>query len=328
MKKIRMQFDEILWLFKCVTPGNARHLAYAFFASFTPIFFNIIFAETLKSLYSVIVTDRVSELLQIICFYILAIAGVFLYNCIMWRIFTNSTAKVTGYLRKILFSRLCDRSAAEMDGEHSGEIMSLFTYDINMAQNVYVNIRYLMSCILMGIIASVLVLLMSVQLGLLIIFLAFVQLFINLFVVGPLEKHSITIREKTAGINNAISDIISNNMIIRLYASEKYYTDEFCKLNKSLYTENMKLYILNAITDNLNFSCAILGYIIVLLYGGYLIGTGQFRLGDLLFITQMRLAMVEGVLAIGSYAVQLQPSVVSTKKLREFLNNLRLKSAD
>jgi len=82
----------------------------------------------------------------------------------------------------------------------------------------------------------------------------------------------------------------------------------------------MKLNIINSLTYGLNVCFGLLGYIIVLTTGSTLIGADKLNLPDLLFITQMRLMMVQGILAFGNYATQIQPAVVGIKKIMSFMD--------
>ena len=82
----------------------------------------------------------------------------------------------------------------------------------------------------------------------------------------------------------------------------------------------MKLNIINAATDGVNICFGLLGYIIVLSVGGVLIGMNRLNIPDLLFITQMRFMMIQGILAFGSYAAQIQSAVVGVKKILSLMN--------
>lgn len=319
MSKINIQFYEIINFFKQMIPNRKRHIFLAFFAGLSGIFFNLIVAHILKGVYIAVTSKNSMLLYQYISFFIILLAGFFLYNCICWILYGSSSARITGDIRRIMVNKLCSLQLLDIERCHSADIMTIFVIDLNTAQSIYENIRFYLSSLLCGIIPTILVFYYSRVLGLLIIILGFTQLLINLFVINPLEKQSAKIREKLNLINSALSDMLHNNLLIRLYCSEDFYTSVCGDLNKSLYGSKMKLNIIYGVTEGVNICFGLLGYIVVLITGSVLIGDGKLTLPNLLFITQVRLMMIQGILVIGSFMTQLQPAIICIKKILSFM---------
>lgn len=320
MNKINQQLYVIIRFFSQMIPDKKRHILIAFFAGLSGVFFNLVAAYMLKGVYIAVTSEDSFLLYKYICIFILLLAGVFTYNCIFWNLYGSSTAKITGEIRRIILSKLCSLRLSGVENYHSADTMSILTNDLDTAQGIYENIRLYISTLTFSIIPTILVFNISSVLGLLIILLSIIQLAINLLVIPPIEKQSIKIREDMYKINSTFSDVLRNNMSIRLYCSEDFYMKVSKDMSKSLYNSKMKLNIINTVTEGINVCFGLLGYIIVLTAGSALIGADKLNLPDLLFITQIRLMMVQGILAFGNYATQIQPAIVGIKKIISFMN--------
>jgi ATP-binding cassette, subfamily B, bacterial len=318
-KRLWQQLSELISFFRQMIPNGRRHLCIAFFAGLTGVFFNLLSAYVLKGIYTAVGDGNNNLLLKWAILFVFILAGIFLYNCILWNCFGRSVAEITGHLRRILFTRLCSLRLAAMDNIHSGEVMSVMTSDLDAAQGAYANIRFHVSMILFSAVPSYFVLKTSPPLGFLIIFLSLSQLAVNFMVIRPLERYSKEIRNKLENINAAFLDILKNNMTIRLYCSEDFFLAASKDMNKKLYMAKMRLNTANAAIDGINAFFGLSGYILTLFAGSVLIDAGALNLPDLLFIVQLRLMMVQGILAFGSYAVQMQPAMAGIRKILAFM---------
>jgi len=320
MNKINQQLCVIIRFSSQMIPDIKKHVLIAFFAGLSVLFFSLVPSYMLKGVFTAVTSENSFLLNKYICFFILLLAGIFTYNCIFWNLYGSSTANITGEIRRIILSKLCSIRLSDVENRHSADIMSTLTNDLDTAQEIYVNFRFYTNTLTFSIIPTILVFNTSSVLGVIIILLSIIQLTINLLVIPLLEKQSIKIREDLYKINSTFSDILRNNMSIRLYYHQNFYVEVSKNISKSLYNSNMKLNIINSLTYGLNVCFGLLGYIIVLTTGSTLIGADKLNLPDLLFITQMRLMMVQGILAFGNYATQIQPAVVGIKKIMSFMD--------
>lgn len=320
MNKINRQLYVIIKFFNQMIPDIKRHIFIAFFAGLSILFFSLVPSYMLKGVFTAVTSENSYLLYKYVCFFILLLAGIFIYNGIFWNLYGSSTAMITGKIRRTILCKLCSIRLSDVESRHSADIMSTLTNDLDIAQGIYENIRFYINTLTFSIIPAILVFNLSRVLCVIIIILGMMQLSINLLVIPLLEKQSIKIREGVNKINSTFSDIIRNNMSIRLYYHQDFYTVASRNICKSLYNSNMKLNIINSLINGINVCFGLLGYIIVLTAGSALIGAGKLNLPDLLFITQMRLMMVQGILAFGNYATQIQPALVGINKIMSFMD--------
>ncbi|QUI24541.1 ABC transporter ATP-binding protein [Vallitalea pronyensis] len=320
MKKILKQYNDIILFFAHMIPDKKRHVIIAFFAGLSDSFFNLLLAFILKNVYASVTERNIVSLNRTILFFILFIAGIFLYNYVCWCLHGSSVAKISGTIKGFILSKLCLLRLSSIENHHSGDIISILTSDVNHSQFLYANIRLILSSLLMGIISTVLVFNTSLFLGVMIGILACIQLLINLFVVKPLQKQSSTIRENTKQMTMTFSDILENNMSIRIYCSQNFYMKISSQMSQRLYQSKIKLHRINAVILGINVCFGLLGYILVLILGSLLISANKLTIPDLLFVTQMRLMMVQGILKLGHYTVHMQPAITGMKKIMSFMD--------
>lgn len=321
MKRTSRQLSELVRFFRQMIPDRGRHIRIAFLAGLSGVFFNLLSAHMFRGVCAAVVDGDENLLFQRTIWFIFILAGVFLYNCILWNLYGASVAGITGGLRRNLFSKLCSLRLSDLDSRHGGEIMSIMTSDLDAAQGAYANIRFHASMILFGTIPSYLVLKTSPPLGLLIIFLGLSQLAVNSIVVRPLERNSMEIRKCLEVINNGLVDIQNNNMTIRLYCSEAFFLQKSKDMNTRLYQARMKLNAAYAAIEGIHLFFGLLGYVLVLFAGSVLVEAGAMNLPDLLFIVQLRLMMVQGMLAFGSYEAQMQPAIAGIGRILAFMDS-------
>jgi ATP-binding cassette subfamily B multidrug efflux pump len=321
MKRISRQLSEMARFFRQMIPGMGRHIRIAFLAGLSGVFFNLLSACMFRGVCAAVADGDENALYQWTIMFIFILAGIFLYNCTLWSIYGGSVAGITGRLRRTLFSRLCSLRLSDLERSRGGEIMTIMTSDLDAAQGSYANIRFHATMILFGAIPSYVVLKTSPPLGFLIIFLGLSQLAVNFIVVRPLERNSMETRKCLEIINNGLVDILNNNMTIRLYCSEAFFLKKSKEMNKKLYQAKMKLNAMYAAIEGINLFFGLSGYILVLFAGSVLVETRAINLPDLLFIVQLRLMMVQGILAFGNYEVQMQPAIAGIRRILAFMDS-------
>jgi ABC-type multidrug transport system fused ATPase/permease subunit len=315
MKLIKQQYNNIIRFFKLMIPNKRKFIVISFAAALPGVFFGLASANILKAVYSAVVSENSTLIFKNLTLFVLMLAGTFFYNYIFWKLCSSTLSLITGGIRRTIISKLCSLRLLDMEDNHSAQTMSVLTNDLEAAQGIYENVRLYVASVMVTIIPTVLVFNISSLLALLIILMGVMQLIINLLVIKPLELQSIKIREQMSAINSTYVDVLQNNMAVRLYCSESFYSKVCSDINKSLFFSKMKLNSINAFTEGINVAFGLLGYIILLIVGSALIGVGKLSLPNLLFITQMRLMMIQGILAFGNYAVQIQPAAVGISKI-------------
>ena len=322
MNKINQQAYVIIRFFRQMIPDAKRHILIAFFAGLSVLFFGLLPSYVLKGVFTAVTSKNSFLLCKYICFFVFSLASFFVYNCIFWNLYGSSTAKITGEIRRIILAKLCLIRLSDVESCHSADILSILTNDLDAAREIYVNVRFYINTLTLGIIPAILVFNTSGVLGVIITLLGIIQLTIHLLVVPLLEKQSLKIRADLYEINSTFSDVLRNNMSIRLYYHPDFYMDTGRNISKNLFISNMKLNRINALIQGINVCFGLFGYIIVLTAGSALIAANKLNLPDLLFITQMRLMMIQGILAFGNYAAQIQPAVVGIKKIMSLIDGV------
>lgn len=319
MNTIRNQMN-ILFRFMELIPQRRKYYIVAFLSTLTNVFYNLIPAYMLRMLFQSIELKNISLISKMILFFIFSLLTVFVYNYILRTLYTNSTTKITNGIRIKIFQRLLDHSVDYINNKHSGSVISLLANDIKNIEFIYIELRVVISCMLLGIVSTILLFHTSTILGLLIATLGVIQLLIILLIIKPLQKQSKQIRIQNEKLNSTFSEMFANNMSIRLFCSEKFFLSMSRKISKNLYSSNIKLHFINTLILCINVLFGLLGYILVLTVGCKLVINNQLTIPNLLFCSQMRFMMVQGIIILGNYSTKIQPSLVAADKILDFLD--------
>lgn len=319
---IKKQISILFQLIQFLGCGIKKHIFYAFSAGLFPVLYNLIMAFVLKNVYSAIQARTSGKIADILLLFVFSIIGLLLFNSMAWFRLRSSTAGMTGNLRKAMLRKLCTLPASYIDGIHSGDILTYFTYDVATAESIYSqNIRYPIAAILCGIVSSIIVFWLSWQMGIIIFGTALLQLAFNLSVVRPVKKISSRIQNQMASVNKILSDILACQLSIRLNCTESYYSELYREKSLELYKLSMRRSRIGAFITVGNVFFGMGSYVLALAIGSLMVEAGYFDFSLLLFITQLRLMMMQTVTTLGDFAVQSQPSVAGAERILSFLNH-------
>lgn len=199
------------------------------------------------------------------------IAG-YLQNLIMIYVGQGTMKK----LRDEVFKHMEELPLSYFDSESHGDIMSVYTNDIDTLRQVIGNsIPNLFSSLMTIVATFVSMIVLNIPLTIVAIVISLLILYVTTK-LGKLSKKYFTERQENLGIvNGYIEEMVSGQRVVKVYCHEQKALDDFAvineKLRKSVYNANKIGNIIMPINNNIgNFGyviIAIIGAIIVL--GGY-----------------------------------------------------------
>lgn len=320
MKHTNQQFHNIKQFFIQMVPSRHKHFVLSFFAGIPSLFLNLLLASMFKGIYSAINAESIPLILHYIAFFILMTAGFFIYNNLFWNLYGKSLALITGDLRRITAYRFCSLHLGSVAKHHSGYFMTIFTSDLNNAGQLYTDLRQYIGTLTLGVVPSVIIFYTSIPLGFFILSCTLLQAIFQLFLLKPLHRLSLNLRKELQNANEALTDIIKNNEAIRLCVAEPFYLSQYQSINRRLYRAKIKLNLIGAASDTGNIFFGLLGYILTLSMGAWLVFAKKLTLPDLLYITQLRAAMIQGIITMSSYVVHIQPAMAGVENILGFMN--------
>lgn len=204
------------------------------------------------------------ELLRLTAVLLTGTLASYAYNVIMIRVSQGTMLK----LRERLFSHLEDLPLRYFDSHSHGEIMSVFTNDVDTLRQVIGNTLPSLLQSLVTIVATFIsMVVLSLPLTLVSIVMASLTVFVTTK-LGKLSKKYFTERQKNlAVVNGFIEEMVSGQRVVKVYCHEKKAMDQFSVIN-----ENLRKSVCNAnkvgnIVMPVNGNLANLGYVLIAIIG-------------------------------------------------------------
>lgn len=307
-------------ILKYIGQYRKKYFLALFMVSLFSFIFNLIIAGVLKRVFAAVIGRQPGKLGIAIAVYVLSMAGLFIYNGIARYLFVFAVENTTGYIRKLLFAKVCSYTLSGLEDNHSGDLISRLTSDVLVAQGSYAeHLRIPAMAIISGVASGVVIFLKSWQMGIVIITTGILHL-LNLLFIKYLKDVSNKIQKEISKSTEVLSDILAGNQTIRLYNAYQWQIAKYEQMNRSLLILNIKRTALQSALICLNIFIGISSYLIIMVIGSWMAVEGYFTFPDLLFITQMRNGLNVLFVSIGDLFTRLQTSLAGTERIFEVLD--------
>lgn len=210
----------------------------------------------------------------------------FIYQMIMVYV----TEQTSYDLREDVFKHLQTLPISYFDENSHGDIMSVFTNDIQAVEQVIANLPGLFSSI-MSIILIILVMLFESLSLTLVVGLCLVLLYIIMKFMGKKSSSYFIKQQETLGEENGfIEERIEGQKIIKVFSYEDKTMEEFRKINERLFENTMLANRYSLFLIPIVFSVFNLQYAFIALAGGLMALSGKFNISVGLIATFLQLS--------------------------------------
>lgn len=223
---------------------------------------------------------------------------------------------------KIVMHSLYEKTA-DISSEHSAKIMTLLTSDSSVVDNFYfqgLNHMFL-NPLLSGMAALITTFVVDYRFGIVSIVFGLLTILVSFYFTDKTQKAYNDAREKDQASITAVSEIISNEMMIRQYAIEDKLISEYTSKNIEYKAAVIKAKrISNFITMN-HSAFNMLSLLTFLILGFYLTMYKDFQFSSLMLLLPLRSSIAWMFLSFGSsYSFLLEVSI-SANRILDFLNS-------
>lgn len=225
-------------------------------------------------------------------------AGIFRY--FMRRIIISASRWIEYDLRVKFFAHLQTLSPTFYNHQHTGDLMTRSTSDIEAVRMVYgPAVMYSADTLLTAIFA--LSIMFAISFPLTITVIAFVPLLSGLiyFLARNVHRFSLRTQQSYSELNAMIQENLSGVRVIRSYCQEEPERSLFSRLNLRYMDANMKLVKVQALLFPLFSSIFGIGMALILYFGGRAIISGSMSLGDFVAYSAYVSMLAWPVMAIG-----------------------------
>lgn len=231
-------------------------------------------------------------------------------------------AEDTSYrLRKDVSSKLNKLPLKYFDKHSHGEILSRVTNDIdNISQNLTNTVSSLLNAIVNIIGIVFMMLFISVKLALVAFVTIPISAFLASFLVKKSQKYFVNNQKYIGEVNGHVEEMFSGHQIVKVYDYEDDSIAKFEELNEELYNAGFKSQFLSNIMHPVTGFIGNLGYVVVVLLGGFEAISGRLKIGQIqsFFIYLRRLN--EPVSSIAQLLNAIQSMMAAAERVFEVLD--------
>lgn len=284
-------------LLKYIIKKHKFKLIFVFFLVIFSTISGISFSVFLKTLIDSYISPLIgvknpdfSPLLKAILTMALIFLGGTISNFIYQMIMVYVTEQISYDLREDVFKHLQTLPISYFDENSHGDIMSVFTNDIQAVEQVIANLPGLFSSI-MSIILIILVMLFESLSLTLVVGLCLVLLYIIMKFMGKKSSSYFIKQQETLGEENGfIEERIDGQKIIKVFSYEDKTMEEFRKINERLFENTMLANRYSLFLMPIVFSVFNLQYAFIALTGGLMALSGKFNISVGLIATFLQLS--------------------------------------
>jgi len=177
------------------------------------------------------VTKLIEVLVIMACIYVAGVVGSYTYSYIMRTISMGTMKKI----RVDLFNHMQKLPVSFYDGHTNGQLMSLYTNDTDiMREMISQSLPQFISSFLTVVGVFVMMIVLSWQLTILVIFMLVVMLFVVKKVGGKSAQYFKKQQEKLGNVNGYIEEMIEGQKVVKVFCHEKSINEEFDRRNGEL----------------------------------------------------------------------------------------------
>lgn len=232
------------------------------------------------------------KLLFICLFFLLENLGLFTYNGTIWRFFGKHYAHMQGRLKLFIMQKLLKKGIEQIDKFSSGDILTRLNQDSQMAMSIYgepYNLVFLMNGICNLIVSSVFLINVSTKLFLLVIAFVIPHVLINSYFIAPVQSN---LQKKVQIASSQLVDMyncyINMADIIQLYDCNQFMLEKIRQKNEEIRKLNVRKAFFGAISNAIMPLFGLSGYLVLMLSGANMIGSGVITYGTLIYACQLR----------------------------------------
>jgi len=315
----KIKVDELIKLIKIMKSRKFIYLITLMGCSISFPAVQIIFSIVNKKIFNAIQYEQSKMIYEALVMIIVIFAIACIVDPISRYVNRVCIRKTMYELRKDIFSHIEKLPMKFFDTNHSGDLISRMTVDVNSIENAFFMYN-LIECMLWGIGSAVTMLALDWRLALILIASGLLSMKLNGLFAKPFREISDRIQQQKGTLTKYFIDIVLNIRTIKMFNIEN-------KLNKKYKDGNYQLvgYIINrayksAKLDSMNFLISAINLLGIISVGVFMVLHYNLDVGKIAAIVILQNGIITMFLQLGSSLVNLQASLAGTTRVLELLN--------
>lgn len=235
-------------------------------------------------------------------------------------IMSGISQKVSYNLRKQLAAKVHRLPMSYFDHTTTGEVLSRVTNDVDtLGQTLNQSLTQIISSLATAI--GVVVMMLSISWKMTLVALAILPLsfFLMSFVVGRSQKYFVGQQRFLGEVNGQVEEIFSGHVVVKAFNAQDQVTQAFDRTNQELYVSARKSQFFSGLMHPIMGFIGNLGYVAVVVLGGYYATRGVITVGDIQSFNQYVRSFNQPVAQLAQIAGVLQSTMAASERVFEFL---------
>ena len=257
-----------------------------------------------------------SILLTLLGLYIISM----IFSYVQGFIMTGVTQDLTFNLRNEISKKLHKIPLSYYEKNTTGEILSRVTNDVDtLSQALDQSLTQFLSSIFMLIGVVVMMFSISVSMTFLALIIIPISMLLISFVVKKSQKYFKAQQDYLGDINGQIEENYSGEEIVNTFNATDSAIEEFNKTNNKLYKSAWKSQFFSGMMYPIMQFIGNFGYVVVSIFGGYLVIKKKIEVGDIVSFTQYIRNFTQPIAQIAQMMTMLQSMTAASERIFEFL---------
>ena len=244
-----------------------------------------------------------------------------LFSYIQGWIMSGVSIKLTYRFRTDILSKINRMPLGYFDVTNHGEVLSRMTNDVDTVnQTLSQSLTQIITSVTTVLGVLVMMLSISWEMTLVALLILPLSLLIIRFIVGKSQVFFKQQQEYLGHVNGHIEEMFSSHAVVKAFNGEEKNIEKFEGMNSTLYNSAWKSQFLSSIMMPVMNFVSNLGYVGVVIMGGYLAIRNAISLGDIQAFIQYVRSFTQPISQIANISNVLQQTAASAERVFEFLD--------
>lgn len=279
---------------------------------------NIFFGFALMIIVNAAESANINLVIKIVILVCSVLATLMFFMPLGYWLFDTAVLRSTGRLRQKIITRIMSAPAAWVEQQHSGELTSRLTNDIQKAEEVFgMNIRSIAEAFIGGACCMAIMLAMNWKLALGLFFFGGIRVFTSSRLLKPLKKTGEQVQAALGSLTEDLTDLINGAAPIRMHNCRGFIQEKFRGISARVEDLGRQQVLYLSLSSWFNSFCGQLLFLGLIILGGYLVIRGWSSLSVIILFIQLQNGVNTLFSALGNCLVQMQSSLAGGRRALE-----------
>ena len=277
-------------------------------------------AYLLKLLTDAIVAGNKPQFASVLVTWIIFYACLALIAPFVLYLWRSAVYEGTANIRETIFKHIQRLPLGYHELHHSGDALSILTNDASAAEKAYQEDFYtLVEVVVQGVGAAILMFYVKWELALAIILCGLAPLAINSLFAGPLRRVGQAVQGRLGAVSERMADLLAGFQVVRTFDLGGWILSRFSQANEQVLESSLQRVRLESTLAAGN-SLADMFAMLPMIFGAYLVMTGNTTFGVYLMLVQLSNQINNLVYQVGGVISRVQSALAASDRILALLD--------